>query len=395
MSASRSANGTGSERQRADGRWEIRFYTEDPRTGARRRVSVYGDTLRAARGAREEVERRARSGLSLTPSKVTLGEWLETWITVSLPASNDSPNYRTQMQILTRKHLMTAPMAQLPLVRLRPIAIEDFVNSLRDPAPGQKTLSGSTIRSICLTLRRALDVAVSEGIIETNPTKDIALPRADKRTARSLPTEDAQRLLAELRTSRYYPAFALIATTGMRRGEALGLKWSDIDMRTGILTVRRTLSQATGGPATGDPKTSSSNRRIALPDGTRRILLEWAVEQQEDRARAGSRWHDDNWVFTNPTGGVWHPRNVLRTLQDAVNRLGLPKGTGVHTLRHTAATHMLEAGIHARAVADILGHASATTTLEIYGHTTARVVREAGDHLADALLPASDDTSAE
>jgi integrase len=299
------------------------------------------------------------------------------------------------MQILACKHLMTAPMAQLPLVRLRPIAIEDFANSLRDPAPGQKVLSGSTIRSICPTLRRALDVAVREGIIETNPTKDIALPRADKRTARALSTEDAQLLLAELRTSRYYPAFALIATTGMRRGEALGLKWSDIDLGTGTLTVRRTLSQATGGPATGAPKTSSSNRRIALPDGTRRILLEWAVEQQEDRARAGSRWQDDNWVFTNPTGGP----GILATSYERCRTPSTVSGCRRARAFTPCATllppTLLEAGIHARAVADILGHASATTTLEIYGHTTAKVVREAGDHLADALLPVRDDTSAE
>ncbi len=394
MTRHRAPNGAGHIRQRPDGRWEISFTMPDPATGKSRRYSAYGLTQKAAREARANMEHRARIGVPVYAVPLTVGEWFDRWLTISLPASSDSESYRTQMTHLTRRHIIPSRMAGLPLQKVTPAVIEDFIKSLRalgtDGHAGTSTgrpLSDSTLRSIFMTLRRGLDVAVRDGQINTNPTQSVKAPKVAPRSVQIYAPDEVRALLTALRPSRYFPYFVLVATTGMRRGEALGLKWEDVDLRRRVVSINRTISQASGGTRVSAPKTRSSMRRVAIPNATAAVLGQWRETQREEATRFEGSWNPDGWVFTTESGTLPHPRNVLRALQVAARQAGLPAHSGVHTLRHTVATELLERGVHARAVADILGHASTQVTLDIYGHTTRPVVQEAAEHLASALLP--------
>lgn len=250
--------------------------------------------------------------------------------------------------------------------------------------------SDSTIRSTFLVLRKALDTAVPDGKIAKNPARLLSAPKVGRRQVVSLSEEQVASLLRRLSQSRYYPAFALIATTGIRRGEGLGLEWRMVDLEQGVAKVEQTLGQTSGGVRLSDVKTKTSRRRVLFAEEIWDLLREWRKKQVAERLAGGARWNDGAWaehdfVFTTESGEPVHPRNFLRELQKAVDELGLPKGVGVHTLRHSLATMWLEHGYHVKQVSDSLGHSSSQITLDVYGHTSDKGRAEAAK-MATALL---------
>ncbi|EYR64853.1 integrase [Actinotalea ferrariae CF5-4] len=389
--AGRRANGEGAPRQRADGVWEVRFYVIDPRTGERKRVSAYGKRRVDAINKMREMVDRAERGAPLKDASGTVGRWIEQWTETTLQVLPMSDNYRDQTRNLARNHLMVGPFAERRLDQLRPTGVESLLaelsrrTKLKEVGGRQvevRALSDSTIRSIFLVLRKALDAAVRDGLISRNPAHEVASPRVGRRRVTKLDGPDVVRLLGALRSNRYYAAFALIAATGVRRGEALALAWSDVDLDTRVAEIHLTLSQVKGGTRESPAKTDGSRRQVVIPETVAVLLRQWRKRQAAERLRAGKAWVGGDKVFTTPTGGVVHPRNFLRDLQEAARELGLPDGVGVHTLRHSAATAMLEAGVHVKAVADSLGHSSAQITLDIYGFTADKVARAAAEGLA-------------
>ncbi len=184
------------------------------------------------------MEHRSRIGVPVHAKSILLGGWVERWLTISLPASPDSLSYRTQMTFLARKHIIPSPMAALPFQQVTPAVIEDFINTLRTlgteghgVTKTGKPPADSTIRSVYMTQRRALDVAVRDGQITANPLHVVKAPKVAPRSVEVYSPDEVQRLLTALQPSCYFPYFALISTTGVRRGEALGLKWDEPQRR--------------------------------------------------------------------------------------------------------------------------------------------------------------------
>lgn len=391
MASGRRGNGEGAPRQRADGVWEIRFYVTDPLSGHRKRVSAYGKRRIDAKNRMEELLERAAAGAPLKDATSTVGQWIEQWCRTTLTVLPISENYRDQTRHLARTHLTQGPFAQNRLDQLKPTAIEALLADLStrtktvvvDDEPTQvRALSDSTVRSIFLVLRKALDAAVRDELLARNPAAKVAAPKVAHTPVVKLSATEVSYLLAELRSHRYYPVFALIAATGLRRGEALALDWKDIDLEERVAVVHSTLSATKGGTRLSTTKTDGSRRQVIFPEQVAQLLRAWHAQQSAERLRAGSKWAGTGKVFTTTTGTVINPRNLLRTLQAAARELGLPAGVGVHTLRHSAATQMLEKGVHVKAVADALGHSSAQITLDIYGFTADKVARAAADGLA-------------
>ncbi|MGI8717952.1 MAG: tyrosine-type recombinase/integrase, partial [Lapillicoccus sp.] len=147
-------------------------------------------------------------------------------------------------------------------------------------------------------------------------------------------------LLGQAQGSRYAPLFELLVNTGLRRGEALALRWSDVDFDKALIRVRGTLARVDGELVVTEPKTAKSKRVLHLSPTTARILQGVRVEQKKDRLKAGSVWVQTNYVFTTGSGQPCDPRNALRALKVAADKAGLA-GVGLHTLRHSAATVML------------------------------------------------------
>jgi integrase len=200
-----------------------------------------------------------------------------------------------------------------------------------------------------------------------------------------LPAAGVAELLRAAETSRYHSCLMLIARTGLRRGEALALRWDAVDLDAGLLRVVATIGRIDGALIISEPKTERSRRTVPLSPAAVSLLSSHRAMQDAERRLVGAAWGDTSGlVFTTATGGPVDPRNLLRAVEAAAKRAGVD-GVGVHTLRHSAAVTWLESGVHIKAVADLLGHSSISVTGDIYGHTSDDTARAAVEALDVAL----------
>jgi integrase len=373
------ANGEGTVRQRANGTWEARLSFTDTETGRVERVSFYGPTAKAVRDKMKAARDRLEAGAPVRDATRSVGDWLTHWRATSLAASDRKESTRVLYANLARKHLEPAPFGVIPLDRLRPSDVEALVLVLRG-----RGLSDSTIRSTYTVLRAALDGAVRDGLIARNPAAAVTRPGVARSEARHLGADDVTAVLRAAESSRYHRALVLIASTGLRKGEALALSWDRVDLEAGVLRVAATIARVAGRLVITEPKTERARRTVPLSPAVVALLRRQRLEQKADRLRAGNQWTDTGLVFTTELGGPVDPRNLLRVIEAAARTAGVA-GVGVHTLRHSAAVDWLEAGVHIKAVADLLGHSSIAITGDVYGHTSDDTARAAVDGLAGRL----------
>jgi len=374
----RKANGLGNIRKRPNGSWEARLSYVDG-NGTLKRASVYGKTQREVRAKMKAVRDRVDNGAPATDDKMALAAWMARWRETTLAASDRKEATRWLYASLSRKHIEAGVIGPIPLAKLRPSDVEKLILSLRSAK-----LADSTIRQIYTVLRLGLDGAVRDGLLARNPATSVQRPGVARKEAAHLDPQRVTQLLVAAETSRYHTALLLIATTGLRRGEALALRWSDTDLDAGVLRVRETVQRIEGKLSTGEVKTDRSRRTIPLSPAIVALLRRHRVAQLEERMRAANQWAETGLVFTTELGSVVEPRNLLRVVEAAARRIGLD-GVGAHTLRHSAATAWLEAGVHIKQVSDLLGHSSVAITGDVYGHGSAQSARAAVDALSGAL----------
>lgn len=373
------ANGEGSVRQRPNGSWEGRVSYIDPATERRRSVSVYAATAKDCRAKLKAVLERLEDGRPAQDAKMTVGSWVKVWRETSLPASPRKPSTRELYSLLAKKHLEQGPIAAVTLDKLKPTHVEALLVRLHDNGLGD-----TSVRNVYGVLRAALDVAVRDDLLAVNPAAKVKRPAVEKREAAYLPTTDVSRLIGELDGLRYALAIVVLAATGMRRGEAAALRWSDVDLTKGTVTVSGTISRLEGKLVRTPPKTSRSRRTIPIPPSVVAGLKKHRTAQAAERLKAGDLWEDTGAVFATEAGGWIGPDNLGRTVTIAAKRAGM-EGVTAHTLRHSAATAWLEGGTHIRAVADLLGHSSISVTGDIYTHATSERQQAAVDNLASQL----------
>ena len=172
----------------------------------------------------------------------------------------------------------------------------------------------------------------------------------------------------------------------MRRGELLGLRWRDVDLERGVLGVKRSMQKVGRETIFLEPKTSQSRRQIALTTRATAAIRVHRTKQMEERLRAGSAWADQGLVFTDEIGGPLDPTNLCRrSFETLLERSGLRR-MRFHDLRHTAATLLLGDGVHPKVVADMLGHSRISVTLDLYGHVSPAMQREAAETMDSLLL---------
>lgn len=343
----------------------------DPTTGKPKRVTVSGRTKADARAELRKVVDRVAAGQPPTDATATVGEWLAHWRDTALKASSRRPATKATYTNTINNHLMPEPFGAIRLDRLRAHHVEALTAELRD----DRGLAESTVRSAFLVLQMAIDGAVRDGLLAVNPCKLAARPKVEPKEARYLDAAEARALVDAARSSRYYPAVVLVATTGLRRGEALGLRWSDVDLDAGIARVKASTT-----------KTAAGRRTVRLAPPVVAELKRWRVQQAAERLAAGDQWQDKaGLVFTTELGTPVDGRNLLRVVERAAATAKL-EDVGVHTIRHTWATLALEDGTHVRAVAEALGHADrGALALQVYSHAAPRVIADAVDGVADTL----------
>lgn len=391
------ANGEGSIYKRMrDGRHvgyvgALSYETEN---GATQRVRVYGRTRGEVRDKLDKARDRIAAGAPVKDSSRTVGDWLAHWRATTLAASDRKESTRELYANLSRRHLEQPPFGAIRLDRLKPSDVEALVLALRAKMKPAKTgddsgelvraLADATIRQAYTILRSGLDGAVRDGLIARNPAAAVKRPGVARREAKHASAVDVTKLLLCAEGLRYRSVLVLIAATGLRRGEALALHWSDVYFDNETLVVRGTLGRVGGRLVISEPKTDRSRRTVPIAPPLVAMLRAHRADQAAERLVAGDQWTDAGLVFASEFGTPVDPRNILRTIQIAADKAGMTD-IGVHTLRHSAAVAWLEAGVHIKAVADLLGHSSIAITGDTYGHTSDDTARAAIDGLSSAL----------
>ena len=361
--------------------------SRDASTGRRRKKWHSGfRTRREAETALVDILSRMQQGLYVGPSKKSLGEFLEEWLATVRPTVRASTWSSYCAEI--RKHVLP----HLGATRLQAIGPGDL-NSLyaqlltSGRQDGKGGLSARTVRYIHTILRRALETAVRWNLIPRNPASIADPPRASGRQheMRTWSAEQVRTFLESTSEERLHAAWVLLATTGMRRGEVLGLRWSDVDFEHRRVSVNRSLISVDYEIRFESPKTARSRRSVALDSGTVTRLREHRRTQIEERLALGTGFDHDGLLFCQPDGLPVHPDRFMKLFQRTVSKAGLPR-IRLHDLRHTFATLALEAGVHPKVVSDRLGHSSIAITLDTYSHVAPSLDAAAAEVVAGAIL---------
>jgi integrase len=347
------AKGEGAVYRRSDGRWEAQL-----RIGIGRRKSVYGRTRREVLGKLREERWKLKRGLPVSSRKLTLAAFLERWLEVTRGRVRES----TLESYELNARRVSAELGDLPLSSLNPLLIQATYQHLL-----RRGLSAYSVLQVHRLLHRALTHAFHLGLVKRNPVLLVYPPRPQRRPQTALSAEQLLFLLDRTRGDRLHPLWVLLSCAGLRIGEALGLRWQDVDLVAGRISVNQALHRRRGaGLVFVEPKTTRSRRAVEL---TKRAVEALA---QHHRCQALQRlltpgWRDSGLVFTNLKGAAMQPHQANVELTRALRAAGLPL-IRVHDLRHTTATVMLEAGIHPKVVQELLGHKTIATTLDTYSH---------------------------
>ncbi|MCW2497517.1 site-specific integrase [Jatrophihabitans sp.] len=375
------ANGEGGIYQReSDGRWCAAVVHDDPVTGRRKRTVLYGKTRTEVKAKLKAATERIEDGGPVKDATSTVAAWVEQWRKTTLEASSRKQSTKTLYSTLARKQLEPEPFSALRLDKLRPTDIETLILTMRN----DRKLADSTIRCTYTVLRSALDAAVRDGLLAKNPAIVVPRPGVARTEAHYLSPADVAVLLDKAKTSRFWAPLALIAGTGLRRGEALALRWDDVDLEAGTLRVRGTLARINGELVVTETNTQRSRRSIRLSPALVKLLTAHRKTQIGERLRAANQWTEGNFIFTTEAGQPMDPRNLLRALGSAADKAKF-SGVSVHTLRHSAASALLEVGIGLKTVSEMLGHSSVSITGDIYQHVSDNAAQEAANALSKAM----------
>ena len=376
--ARRHRRGDGTIYRTKDGRLRAAVTVPHAVTGepTRRYLSARNDTelRRKLRAARAEAQAFGR-----TP---TVARWCERWL--ANVAHRVRPSTLGLYRGAVRNHIVPA-IGSHELGRLVPSDVEAMTGAMID--------AGAAASTAALT-RRVLVIALSDaardGLVARNVAQLARAPRTAPPVRRALSATEVRAFLEATAGEALGPFVALAIATGLRRGELLALRWTDVDPEGRSLTVSRALARsAAGGYAIAEPKSRRSRRTIALPALGRSALEAQRIRQAAERAATGSAWQDrDGLIFTDPLGRVWHPETITSMYAALVARSGIGH-LRLHDLRHTAATLALAAGVPVRDVSDALGHASPSITLDIYGQAVAEGPRRVADAMDRSLADES------
>ncbi len=336
-------NGEGSIFQRADGRWAAQVDL-GYRDGKRRRKTVYGGSRRAVAEKLKREQRAAESSLTVSPERLTLATFLTDWLKQVRPKVRHSTFSSYELQV--RKHI--APeLGSIKLMRLRP----DHLQSLYS-AKASEGLSPRSVRYIHVVLRSALGDAERWGLVMRNVARLVDPPRLASTSVETLARDDVRAFIQSTEGDRLHALYVLACAAGLRRGELLALRWSDLDLSRCALSVQRALTKAVHGWEFADPKTVQAKRVIKLPTFAVQALRDHRIEQLEERlAAAGLEPHR----FT------------------------------FHSLRHSAASVMLAEGVQPKVVQEVLGHSSIKVTMDTYSHVFPHLQDEAAAKIQRAL----------
>jgi integrase len=388
--------GKGTIRPRGDGAWEIKL--DRPRArGAGKRKTIY-ERVHGTRLDAElklaEIRKALENETFVDPSKLTVKQWLEQWLAEHAAHRVSAKTFERYAEIV-RQHLVPALGAHR-LRKLEGVHIQAaYGAALR--ARRRRTrkdgavvdlppLSAQTVKHCHRVLSLALKQANRLKLRAGNPAADVDPPRPKRVELAILDQAQTGELLNAAASSSIYVPVLLAATTGMRRGEVLALRWKDVDLDKGVISVAQTLEEtAKEGLTFKAPKTERSRRLIPMVPFTVEPLRAHRARQGEDRLRAGTIWADHDLVCCQADGTPLRPRQVTKAFAALARSIGLK--LRLHDLRHTHLSQLLAAGVNIKVVSERAGHAGVAITLDTYAHVMPGMQEDAVNRIDAALRP--------
>jgi integrase len=348
-------------KQRSKGSWTIVLdLGRDPASGKRKQqwVTIRG-TKKQAETKLAELQHQLDSGGYIKPTKETVGSFLQRYLDDYIGTQvrpNTLEGYRQR-----GKHLI-AGLGYIALANLKP---EDIHRYYKEKS---KTLSAATLVKHHNLLRAALSQAVKWQTLPRNVAEAVDPPRAERKEMRALSSSEVHLMLEACEGKPWHSIFHTLTWTGLRRSELLGLRWKDVDLDLATLRVVQTLHKLNSGTFIyQEPKTSSGRRSIALSPTSCLILRGHREKQASDAAIRGKDLTEDTLVFSHADGSPRVPSTLTLAFRRLIRSIGL-QGVRLHDLRHTMASLYLQQGVSPKTVAERLGHASVTITLDLYSH---------------------------
>lgn len=379
--ATKKANGSGTIRKRADGRWEGKYTLGyDPKTGKLIRKSVYGKTQKEVRLALSKIVSEMDSGTYAEPSKMKVSQWLDEWL--ASYTMNIKPATRSAYEEHIRVHIKPS-LGDIPLKQLSTRDIQQLYTGLLK----ERELSPKTVRNIHGVLHRTLEQAKLLGYIRVNPADAAVTPRVEKKQVEALDAEDVGKFLAAIKGSKYeYPLFVTIFT-GLRQGELLGLTWDCVDFERGLLLINKQHNRVKGDTEFRFASLKNDKARVLTAADEVMEVLRLQKQRQESWAAAlGDGWENlDNLVFTTEFGRYINNKILYQNFKRIMKKLGKPN-LRFHDLRHTYAVNSLRAGDDIKTVQENLGHATASFTLSTYAHATPGMKKESAKRMTEFIL---------
>lgn len=374
-------------RQQSPKSWRVIASTPpDPITGERQRV------YRTVRGSKKvaqieltkviaDIDRGLIVGTE--SSRIALAKYMEQWLAHMRHRIRATTFDRYEG--VTKNHIIRV-LGKTQLGKLKPLQIQTFEAKLLQSGHMRKRggLSAQTVLHIHRVLSEALGQAVRWQMIAVNPALAVQPPRA-KRPELTIPdAQTVERIVTTAAETTIYIAVLLAASTGMRRGEILGLRWTEVDLEQGLVRVVRTYQRSRRGLEFVDPKTDRARRTIALPAFAVEALRHHHSEQGARKLRAGAAWHDFNLVVELGDGRPVDPSEFSRKFATIVKKTGAGR-VRLHDMRHAFATMLLNSGVHPKIASEALGHSTVGITLDTYSHVLPNMQAKAAAAIQEAL----------
>lgn len=387
-------------RPRGRKKWALKIYIgRDPLTGKKKdKWFTVDGTKREAQVKMSELIAQHKGDGLIDAGKLTVADYLRSWManhaqTVSIRSAE---RYRTILD-----HHLIPNLGSTPLRKLSPVHLQEYYGKAlaqgrvspytlaqEEPDAPEKVvteLSPNTVKYIHGVLRIALQAAVRMQLIKSNPCTLVRPPRTDPREMKTLSPAESMALIKAFEGTTLHIPILLAVMTGMRRGEILGLRWRNVDLEGGVLSVAEALGEINGKTFFKPPKTAKSRRTIALPAIAVEALRKHRAEQGKKSLSVGLRATFDKFdlVCPNPLGEPWPPGQLSTSFRKRTRTLGMK--LRFHDLRHTHITHLLAAGVNPKVACERAGHSTVAFTLNVYSHVTPGLQEDAAIRIDAAL----------
>ncbi|SDY56923.1 site-specific integrase [Thermoactinomyces sp. DSM 45892] len=356
----------------------------DPQTGKRKQKWSKGfPTKREAERELNKTINEIENGTFVESNKMTLGEYLEIWLQ-DYAKNAVKPTTLESYSYLIKTHIVPF-LGPLSLDKLQAIHVQRFYNKMLEEGriKSEGGLSSGTVRRLHGLLNTALNQAVKWRLVNLNVVTLVESPKHRKKEISPLNLEEVKRFLFYAKNDRYYITFLLAITTGLRRGEILGLRWKDVDMNTCTASIRKNLVLVSHTPVLQEPKTRRSVRSVTLPPIVIQALKNH--KQVQDQEKTNELYQCYDLITATCFGSPLNPLHLRKRFKKILTKANLPD-IRFHDLRHTHATLMLQQGEHPKVVSERLGHSNINITLDTYSHVLPNMQQEAVERFEKMLL---------